>query len=182
MQLANSAERYGVIPKAIHWTMVLLVIMAWIMGLFLEDLPRGSTPAAGLFVHTWIGLAILLLLVVRVFWRLANRPPQPENTQFGPWLHRGATLAHCALYTLLAAVPLMGIATLFAQGDALSLFGIYEIASPWISDRSFGRAFMEAHEVLANMLVILAALHALAALIHHWVFRDRTLVRMLPGG
>jgi cytochrome b561 len=37
------------------------------------------------------------------------------------------------------------------------------------------------HEILANTLVILAALHAVAALIHHWVLRDRTLIRMLPG-
>jgi cytochrome b561 len=37
------------------------------------------------------------------------------------------------------------------------------------------------HELLANALLILAGLHACAALIHHYVFRDRTLVRMLPG-
>jgi cytochrome b561 len=40
----------------------------------------------------------------------------------------------------------------------------------------------EVHEILANALVMLAGLHAAAALIHHWVLRDRTLTRMLPGG
>ena len=49
------------------------------------------------------------------------------------------------------------------------------------SPRAFARSVKDVHEVLANALAILACLHAAAALVHHWVFRDRTLVRMLPG-
>ena len=75
----------------------------------------------------------------------------------------------------------MGIITQFARGDALSIFRLFEIASPWVKDRAFARSVTAIHEILANTLVILAALHAVAALIHHWVLRDRTLVRMLPG-
>jgi cytochrome b561 len=70
----------------------------------------------------------------------------------------------------------------FARGEPLPLFGLCEIPSPWTVDRAFARSVKEVHEVLANALVMLAALHAVAALIHHWVFRDRTLARMLPGG
>jgi cytochrome b561 len=61
------------------------------------------------------------------------------------------------------------------------LFGLSQIPSPWLADRAFARSAKEVHEVLANALVILAGLHAAAALVHHWIFRDRTLVRMLPG-
>jgi cytochrome b561 len=79
-------------------------------------------------------------------------------------------------------VPVVGIVLQFARGEALWIFGLYEIASPWTKDRVFASSVNEAHELLANALVILAELHAAAAaLIHHWVFRDRTLVRMLPG-
>jgi cytochrome b561 len=60
------------------------------------------------------------------------------------------------------------------------LFGLTEIASPWVRDRAFARSVKEIHEVMANALIILATLHAVAALLHHWVLRDRTLVRMLP--
>jgi len=63
----------------------------------------------------------------------------------------------------------------------LPIFGLFEIASPWAKDRAFAGSATEVHEVLANALVILAAGHAAAALVHHWTFRDRTLVRMLPG-
>jgi len=68
----------------------------------------------------------------------------------------------------------------FARGNALPVFGLFEIASPWASNRAFARSVKEVHEVLANALVILAILYAVAALVHHWIFRDRTLARMLP--
>ena len=69
----------------------------------------------------------------------------------------------------------------FARGHALPLFGLGEIASPWPADRTFARSVKGVHELLANALIILALLHAAAALAHHWFLRDRTLRRMLPG-
>jgi len=90
-------------------------------------------------------------------------------------------LAHYALYALLIAVPVAGIVVQFARGDALPLFGLSDIPSPWLANRAFARSAKEVHEVLANALVIFAGLHAAAALVHHWILRDRTLVRMLPG-
>ena len=98
----------------------------------------------------------------------------------GKWLDPAAPIAHYGLYVLLVAVPVVGIVLQFARGDALPLFGLAEIPSPWLKDRAFAHSVKEVHEVLAHALVILAVMHAAAALIHHWIFRDRTLVRMLP--
>ena len=56
-----------------------------------------------------------------------------------------------------------------------------EFASPWAKDRAFAHSLKEVHETLSNVLVILAAFHALVAIVHHWVWHDRTLERMLPG-
>jgi cytochrome b561 len=176
MRLTNSKHHFGAVPQFLHWAIAALVITAWLLGQFVDDLPRGA-----LWIHTSTGLAILLLLVVRLGWRMIDPPPQPEPTVLGPWLDHAGRLAHYALYLLLILVPAVGIVVQFARGDALSIFGLYEIASPWVKDRGFARSVTEVHEVLANALVVLAALHATAALVHHWVFRDRTLVRMLPG-
>jgi len=117
-----------------------------------------------------------------VLWRVVDPPPPPAPTVFGTWGDRASRLAHYALYALLVAVPAVGIAVQFARGQPLPLFGFTEIASPWIANRPVARSMKEVHEVLANALVMLAALHAAAALIHHWVLHDRTLARMLPGG
>ena len=184
MRLYNSARSYGAVPQALHWLTVFLVALAWALGTFNDVLPKGRPRDFGLFVHISAGLAILALLVARVGWRLVDPAPPPEATEFGAWtgkwLDPAARVAHYGLYVLLVAVPVVGIVLHFARGDALPLFGLAEIPSPWLKDRAFARSVKEVHEVLAHALVILATMHAVAALIHHWIFRDRTLVRMLP--
>jgi cytochrome b561 len=181
MRFRNSATGYGAVSVLLHWLTVVLVAVAWSLGTFGDALPRGGARAAGLFVHISGGLLILALLGLRLAWRWYDPPPPPAATRFGAWLDVAARLTHFALYGLLVATPAIGIVLQFARGDALPIFGIAEIASPWVKDRALAGSLKEVHEVLANVLMIVAGLHAAAALIHHWVLRDRTLARMLPG-
>lgn len=180
MQLRNSSDGYGAIARAFHWLTVVLVLLAWTLGTFGDVFPKGAARTAGLMVHISAGLTILAVLLARLLWRLVDRPPAPEPTGLGLWADRAGRLAHIALYALLFAIPVSGIVVQFARGNALPLFGLFEIASPWLADRASARAIKEVHELLANALGVLAALHAIAALYHHWVLRDRTLLRMLP--
>jgi len=182
MSLRNSPERYGAVSQALHWLTAILVVAAWLLGTFDDVLPKGPARDAGLFAHIAFGLAILALLAVRLPWRLADPPPNPEPgpAAAGIWAQRLAHLTHWALYALLVGVVGAGIVLQFARGRPLPLFGLAEIASPWTADRAFARSVKEVHEVFANALLALAILHAAAALFHHWILRDRTLVRMLP--
>jgi cytochrome b561 len=180
MRWRNSAEGYGAVPQMMHWITVALVILAWFLGQFDDIFPKGAARALSLFVHISAGLVVIGILVLRLLWRLADPPPPTEHTVFGAWLDRAGRLTHYVLYALLVAVPISGIVLQFARGDSVPLFGLTEIASPWASDRAFGHTVKEAHELAANALVILAAFHAAAALVHHWLLRDRTLIRMLP--
>lgn len=186
MPFANPANRYGIVPRFLHWTTVILVAVAWTLGTFGDELPKGAARATGLFTHVSVGLLILVALIIRLAWRVTVPPPPPEPNEFGRWLGAfadpAARLAHYALYALLIAVPVTGIIVQFANGNALPLFGISEIASPWTRDRAFAHTVGEIHELAANALVILAIFHAAAALVHHFVFRDNTLLRMLPRG
>ncbi len=182
MQLRNSPDRYGAVPQALHWLTVVLVAAAWLLGTFGDDFPKGPARETALFIHISAGLAILAVLIARLLWRIGDPPPPPEPTWFGPWLDHAARFTHYLLYALLIAVPVVGIVTQFARGDALPLFGLAEIASPWTANRGLARSAKEMHEVLSNALVILAGVHAAAALVHHWLLGDRTLVRMLPYG
>ncbi len=182
----NAIDRYGAAPRFLHWLTVILVMVAWTLGTFGDDLPKGAARDTGLFVHISAGRVILMALVARLAWRAAEPPPPAEPNEFGRWLGAfadpAARLAHYTLYALLIAVPIAGIVAQFARGNALPLFGIAEIPSPWIRDRAFAHNVTEIHEILANALVIVAGFHAAAALVHHFVFRDNTLVRMRPGG
>jgi cytochrome b561 len=186
MQFFNSPTRYGAIAQSLHWTAVALVLLAWTLGVLGDEFPEGAGRALGLYVHTTAGLLIIALTISRLLWRIVDPSPPAEKTDFGEWLFAdwiglGAKLAHFALYSLMVAVPLAGIVLQFARGDSLPMFGIFDIASPWVRDKAFAHSVKEVHELLAHALLAVAGLHAAAALVHHLVFRDRTLVRMLPG-
>ncbi len=177
MQIFNTPQRYGAIAQFLHWSTAVFVVLAWVLGQTVDDLPK----AVGLFSHISAGLAVLAIVIVRLMWRLIDAPPKAEPTPFGVWLDRAGRLAHLALYALLIVVPVVGIVTQFGRGQPLPLFGLTEIASPWVADRAFARSVKEVHETLSNLLLIIAGVHAAAALAHHWLFGDRTLKRMLPG-
>lgn len=181
MQLRNSERSYGAVSLALHWLTAGFVVLAWLLGLFGDDLPKGTVRAAGLYVHMSAGLGIFLLVALRVGWRFIDPPPAFEPTRFGRWLNLPAKAAHVVLYALLIATPIIGVLLQFARGDALPVFGLFDIASPWPKDRALAGSLKEIHETLANLLMIVAGLHAAAALVHHFLLHDRTLARMLPG-
>jgi cytochrome b561 len=78
-------------------------------------------------------------------------------------------------------IPLVGVVLTWLRGDTLSFFGLFTIPSPVAADRTLGRSVKEIHELGANLILALAAVHAAAALWHHFVRRDGVLARMLPG-
>jgi len=181
MQLTNTGTRYGAGPQVLHWLTVVFVVVGWLLGQFGDVLPKGPPRAFGLWAHMTLGECVVLLLIARLAWRVGNRPPPAEPTRFGRVLEIAAKVSHFALYALLVIVPFVGIIVQLKRGNALPVLGLWNVASPWPADRSFARSALGAHEFLANALLILAGVHAAAALVHHYALRDRTLTRMLPG-
>jgi cytochrome b561 len=181
MQLRNSKQAYGAVAITLHWIVAVLVLAAWLSGQFGDELPRGAPRETGLFVHISLGLAILGFVAARILWRVVDIPPAPEQSPLGAWGDWAAAAVHYLIYILLIAAPVVGIVVQFARGAPLPVLGLFEIASPWAADRNFAHTVKEVHEVLANAMMILVGLHALAALAHHYILHDRTLLRMLPG-
>lgn len=181
MQLTNSPERYGAIVQAVHWLTAVFVIAGWLIGQ-LADFPSPKLPPDfWLLTHIALGQCVVVLLVFRLIWRLLNPPPPYEKTPFGRFFEWAARLSQFALYALLLGVPMLGIIAELKRAGILLLFGFWQVSSPWPIDRVLGRSVLDLHGTLADALVILAGIHAAAAIVHHWVWRDRTLVRMLPG-
>jgi cytochrome b561 len=168
-------------PQLIHWFTALAVIVGWLLGQFGDDLPKGEPRDFGLLTHMVLGQCVIALLLVRLMWRIVNPVPPPEATPLGRFLELAAKASHFTLYTLLLLVPCLGIIVQLTRGHDLPIFGLWDFASPWPADRAVARTALTVHQYLANALLILAGVHAGAALVHHWVWRDRTLVRMLPG-
>lgn len=182
MKLFSSPRHYGAIARSLHWATVLLVVAAWLLGVFGDVLPGKPAQAAGLFVHISAGLLVVVLTALRLVWRGVDALPDEDvaSTALSRGLSLAAKATHLSLYALLIVVPLVGIGVEFARGNALPVFGLFQMASPWTADRAFAHSVKEVHEWLAHALMLAAVLHAAAAMLHHWVLHDRTLLRMLP--
>jgi len=181
VQLANSETRFGAVPQIVHWLTALFVVCGFLLGQFGDVLPKGAPRQFGLLVHMTLGQCVVALLLIRLVWRQVNPPPLPEVTPLGKLLELAAKLSHFTLYGLLFVVPVLGMIVQLKRGHALPIFAIWHIQSPWPVDRNLAHSILSLHRTLADALLILAGVHAGAALVHHYIWRDRTLSRMLPG-
>lgn len=170
-------DRYDAVTQGLHWLIAALVLAAYGLGLGREAVPKGEMRALVLSLHMTLGLAIVALMTVRIAWRLAA--PDVAPVPMSPGMQRISRLAHAALYGLLLAVPLVGLAAAWLKGRSVGFAG-WPVPNPLGVDVATAKMLEEAHEVLANGMMLLAGLHAGAAIVHHRLIKDDTLRRMLP--
>jgi cytochrome b561 len=179
MDQLSPTERYGAVSKTLHWLIALLAFSQLAMGKFFEV---EADEAEGLFGwHTALGLLVLALMIVRLGWRLTHTVPGlPRNTP--GWQQIAARATHIAFYALLVALPLSGWLLTSVEGDAVSFFGWFSVPPlPVPGGEASEDLIEETHEVLGNVLLVLAGIHVLAGLKHHYIDRDDVLRRMMPG-
>jgi cytochrome b561 len=168
--------RYNRLAILFHWLMAALIFYAAAAILIADDLPRGAFRDLIKTTHNSVGAVVLLLLVLRLVWRLvSSAPPMPAGMT--AFQQRLARLAHLGLYGLMAAVPLLGLAAHFLRGRGLE-FGFFSIASPLAANRALSRGIKEVHELAAYALLGLVAFHVAAALWHQFIKRDGLMGRM----
>ena len=173
--------RYPTSMRALHWLTVLAVIVVFGVTYLEGFFPRGSAGRAAIWwTHISVGLLLVALIAVRIPTRILATGPAASKQISRP-VAILSHIAHGLLYLLLIATPLVGIYLAFLRGDAVSFFSLFTIPSPIAVDRDMARQVKELHETLANALVILAVLHAVAALARHYMLKDDVLERMLPG-
>jgi cytochrome b561 len=179
MPWRNTAEAYGSVAKFLHWSIVLLLIPQYFLAEAAEDFADGSLEQASVYGwHKSIGLLVLLLAVARIAWRIINRP-HPAALGNVAWQRKAAAAGHGLLYLLILLQPLSGWLMASAAGAPAALFGLPFPALVGES-HDLHEALEEVHELLFNVLLVVALVHAAAALYHHFVLKDGVLRRMLP--
>jgi len=173
-----TAPAHDPITRAIHWIVAVLVATAYGVAILREDLPKGDFRSFLLGFHMWIGMAVFLLSIVRLGWRPAA--PALDPAPGTPAMRMAARAVHVALYLMLLALPLIGLLAAWGKGRPVTLFGLMPLASPLPIDRELGGRLEDLHQLAGHALMILAGLHAAAAIAHQWVMKDGTLARMLP--
>jgi len=179
MQLKNSEDRYGLVTQLLHWAIVVLIIVQYVLAEKADDLPLGSAKIATLAQHKSFGMTILFLVLARLVWRWMNPVPKIPVTM-PRWQRVGAHASHIGLYALLLTTPLLGWTMSSARNFPVSWFGLFTLPNLVIPNRPLYQFLHEAHEVAAKLIFVLAVLHAAAALKHHFVDKDNVLRRMLP--
>lgn len=188
MALLNSPATYGAVAKLLHWLIALAIILMLAAGKYMTDLEIGQERFDLTQLHKSIGLTILGLTLLRILWRLLNRQPALP-AHMGTLERMAAKFTHLVFYVLMLAIPLSGWALASASKYNIPTvyFGTVEVPHlPYISTlprdekKDAEDIAEEAHELLANLMILLLALHIAAALKHHWWNRDDVLTRMLP--
>jgi cytochrome b561 len=97
-----------------------------------------------------------------------------------PWQSLSANVMHIALYALMIGMPLLGWLLLSANGKPIPFFGL-ELPALIGKNKDTADSIKEIHETIGTAGYYLVGAHALAALYHHYVKRDNTLIRMFPN-
>ena len=175
----NTDETYGLLAIVLHWTMALVVIGLFVLGLWMVDLSYYDPwYRRGPEIHKGIGILLFAALLARLLWRQANPVPRPEPgvTELERKLSR---IVHALLYVLLFAIMISGYLISTADGRGIDVFGLFQVPATLKGIPGQADIAGEVHFILAVSTITLAVIHALAAFKHHFVNRDRTLVRML---
>lgn len=179
MLLRNSPSRYGLIAMLLHWVMAVLIIGMLIAGLYMVRLPIGLQKLRWYGWHKEFGTFILMLVFLRLGWRLSNAAPVLPTTL--AWIKRvTAHLVHYALYGLMIVMPLSGWMMSSAAGLPVSFFGLFVLPDIIAPDKNVQALLKVVHEWLGYGLIAVICLHASAALQHHFYHKDDILRRMLP--
>ena len=179
MRAKNTTERYGWVAIALHWLMAPAIIGLFALGWWMRQLSYYDPwYRQGPELHKAIGILLLGLLLLRLLWKLVNQSPAPEPATPN-WQLLSARLAHGAIYLLLFTIMTSGYLISTADGRAIDVFGLFSIPATVQGIPNQEDIAGEIHEILAWSLMALVAIHALAALKHHFIDRDATLRKML---
>ncbi len=178
--LRNSRQTYGWIHIALHWTTALTVfglfaLGVWMRGLDYYDRWYYEAPQ----IHKSVGILLFAVVAFRLVWRWTNPHPRPLGAALE---NRLAWAAHIALYLLLFTLMLSGYLIPTAKGRAIEVFNWFSVPATLYGIPHQEDIAGEIHEVLAYVLIGLVVLHAGAAVKHHLIDRDHTLLRMLGRG
>lgn len=176
MDSPAAPTRYDARSIALHWLTAALVVGLWAMGQTIDFFPKGGPRITARSLHIVFGVALALVLAWRIGWRLSGGvrlPPAGAGR-----LDALASFVHRALYLLLIATVLLGIANVWVRGD--TIFGLLKIPAFDTANPGLRETVEDWHGLSANILLALAAAHAAAGLFHHLVLKDGVLRRMLP--
>ena len=183
VRFANTENGYGSISIALHWSMAALLIALVILGLYMVQLPDAgfdTTKISLILYHKEFGVAAFVLAMLRLAWRVTTVLPRLVE-HLPDWQKVVARFVHLSFYALMVTLPITGWLMSSAAAIPVSFFGLFNLPDLIPYNNYLFQVFIIIHKWLAYTLIPLIVIHAGAALRHHFIFKDDTLRKMLPG-
>lgn len=177
MAWRNGPDSFGLATRLLHWGMALLVAVMIGLGKRIEAMEPGLATLWLYSLHKSLGLAVLALVIARIVWHRISPPPRPLG---GGWQAVVARVAHGLVYLLLIAIPLSGWIASSATGIDILFLDRWVVPAIAPVSTAIEETGFAAHEVMANLLLILLLLH-IGAAFKREVDGDGTLKRMVTG-
>ncbi len=171
----SSSLQYDRRTIVFHWISAATVAVMWLIPQFIDDF-TGAARIYARSVHILLGVALIGLIAARIVWRMTSGrrlPPAETGVK-----QLAAQVVHHALYALMVTVLVAGVAYTFARGD--NILNLGRLPAFAANDKPLRQLVGSVHALAANGILILAGLHAAAALAHHYFWKDGVLRRMLP--
>lgn len=175
--IAEPTVRYDRTSILLHWTTAALVLILWALAQVIDLFPRGNPRIIARSVHVLLGVVLAIVILTRLRWRLRSGRRLPLATP--GVMGYAAVIVHYGLYVLVAAAIVFGVLNTWVRGD--SIFGVFSIPKLFPGNAAVRETVGELHELAANAVLVVAGLHAAAAIFHHFALRDEVLRRMLPA-
>jgi cytochrome b561 len=176
MSWKSSTQRYGSIAIAIHWVSAIAILAQLAFGFLAASATDPGAEANWLRAHVLLGVFVVTLTLARIGWWFIDRRPAPlDGLRW--WQALSERAVRVLLYLLILILGASGIAVIALSGAA----GVLFFGAPGPLPDFARYAPMAAHVAAATALLVLAALHILAALYHHFYRRDGLLARMWTG-
>ena len=179
MKWQNTTESWGAVSRYLHWGVAVLILVQLVLGLAAEAW-RLSPTKLDLFVwHKSLGILILVLVLLRLLWRLVTVTPGLAGLP--RWQQHLSRANVVALYLCMLALPISGLIIQAASNVPFRVFWVLPWPDALSLDESLGDLAEPLHGLLAVVLMVALALHIGAAVFHHCIRRDGVLRRMWSG-
>jgi cytochrome b561 len=169
---------YGTTAKVLHWSIVVLLIVQYLVGWLMPDV-HGGPPGVPMTWHISIGTVVLALIMVRFLWRLTH-PVAPESS-LPAWQRFSSEAVHWLLYVFVLLTALSGWLFASARGWHVTWFFVAPLPMLTSGDPALVKVLNGWHQNFMWTLLMVVGLHVVAAFVHLFYYRDGVMRRMLPG-
>lgn len=175
--LQQPATSYNGTAKWLHWIIVPGVFLLLLGGPVFHFMPETEKVTRAASGHAGLGTLILILMLVRLYWRSRYQVAAPVMPR---WQARLSLLVHRVLYACVLLQPIFGILMAMTSPYDVVAFGLFNYSTLMAADETWHQVFHICHRINGALLALAVLLHIAAVIYHQLIMRDRLLNRMLP--